>query len=155
MADKPTFAQNVDAFNASGAGSVTLDTTKLDQIAAQLQIKTERVLMRFALQVEVEAKQLAPIDTSALRNSIYTVGQGADGYKEASSAAEAANPAVQTEALPTPVLPTIAHVGPCVDYAAYLEFGTARMAAHPYLMPALEHQSQKLNDGSMWAELFT
>jgi hypothetical protein len=29
------------------------------------------------------------------------------------------------------------------------------MAAHPYLMPALEHQSQKLNDGSMWAELFT
>ena len=135
--------------------NVMLDTAKLDEIAAALDIRLERVLVRFAFGVEAEAKMNAPVDTSALRNSIYTVtSDGQDGYGAASAAADGARPGVKTEPLPTPATPIVANVGPCVEYAEYVELGTSRMAAQPYLFPAVEHQAQQLNDGSMFAELF-
>lgn len=33
-----------------------------------------------------------------------------------------------------------------VDYAIYVEAGTSRMSAHPYLRPAADHQYPKLAD---------
>ena len=46
-----------------------------------------------------------------------------------------------------------ARVGPCVDYAAYQEFGTSKMAAHPYLTPAFEKVRTKFEDGTTFKEL--
>jgi len=69
------------------------------------------------------------------------------------SAAKSANPSVTTNPHPTPTGNVIANVGPCVDYAEYLEFGTSRMGAQPYLTPAVEEISRKYNSGSEWKEL--
>ena len=108
---------------------------------------------RIAFEIESEAKQLAPVDTSALRNSIYTVTQDEDNYASASAAAKGKRGDIQTEAHPSPTGNIIANVGPCVEYAEYVELGTSRMAAQPYLTPAVEKVAQKYNDGSAWKEL--
>lgn len=132
---------------------VKLDTRELDKIAAQLNIKREAVGRRMAFQIEKLAKQYAPKDLGALRNSIYTVTQKHDGYSAASSAARSANPLVETAPHPTPTGNIIANVGPSVDYAEFQELGTSRMAAQPYLTPAVEQVAAKYNDGKEWAEL--
>jgi HK97 gp10 family phage protein len=65
--------------------------------------------------VETHAKLLAPVDTGTLRSSI-TVDE---------------------------VTPLEAIIGPHTDYAEHVEFGTSRMAAQPYLRPALdEHEGE-------------
>jgi HK97 gp10 family phage protein len=62
-----------------------------------------------ALVVEGQAKALVPVDTGNLRNSItHELGK-----KEA-------------------------RVGTNVEYAPFVELGTVKMAAQPYLNPALE-----------------
>ena len=55
-----------------------------------------------------EARAMCPVDTGALRNSI-AVSAGNDG----------------------------AEISADADYAAYVEFGTWKMAAQPFLVPAL------------------
>lgn len=133
---------------------IKLDTTELDRIASRLNITMERCLARFAFDVEGEAKMLAPHDTTAMRNSIYTVTKTENHFSEASSAAKGARPGVETEAHPSPDGQVIAYVGPCVEYTEYVELGTSRMAAKPFLLPALEHKAAALNDESMWEEMF-
>ena len=132
---------------------VKLDTRELDRIARQLGVKVEAVGRKLAFDIEDKAKQNAPVDTSAMRNSIYTVTQKEDGYAAASAAAKQANPKVETQPHPTPTGKIIANVGPCVEYSEYVEFGTSRMAAQPYLTPAVEEVARKLNDGSTWKEI--
>lgn len=70
-------------------------------------------LMRRARFVESRAKELCAVDTGRLRASITTVPVMVDGEL-----------AVQ--------------IGTNVDYAPYLEEGTRRMAARPFLAPALD-----------------
>lgn len=132
---------------------VKLDTKELDRIAKQLNVKREAVGRRMAFQIEKRAKELSPHATGALRNSIYVVTQKQDGYSAAASAAKSANGGVTTSPHPTPTGNVIANVGPCVDYAEYQEFGTSKMAAHPYLTPAVEEITAKYNSGDEWKEL--
>lgn len=67
--------------------------------------------------VETYAKIRCPVDTGFLRNSI-TVDE---------------------------VTPMEAVIAPHTDYAEHVEFGTSRMAAQPYMRPALdEHESEIL-----------
>lgn len=132
---------------------VKLDTKELDKIAKQLNIKREAVCRRFAFQVEGLAKQMAKKKTGALRNSIYTVTKREDGYAKASSETKSARPDVDTAQHPTPTGNIIANVGPCVEYAEYVEFGTSKMGAQPYLTPAVEQIAKRYNDGDEWKEL--
>ena len=129
-----------------------LDTTELDRIVANSEMKAEQVLRRLAFEVEGNAKMLAPYDTTALRNSIYTVTEKENDYDKAENAAKSKNPRVQTEAHPKPGKGE-ARVGPCVDYAEYQEFGTSKMAAQPYLIPAVERVRSKFEDGSTYKEI--
>ena len=62
-----------------------------------------------ALLVEGQAKALAPVDTGNLRNSITHEVEGQE-----------------------------AKVGTNVEYAPFVELGTSKQAAQPYLNPALE-----------------
>ena len=72
-----------------------------------------RDLQRRALQVDRAAKQLCPVDTGRLRSSITNeLGQDGDGL--------------------------VATIGTNVEYAPYVELGTSKMAAQPFLLPALE-----------------
>lgn len=72
-----------------------------------------RDLQRRALQVDRAAKQNCPVDTGRLRSSITNeLGQDSQGL--------------------------VATIGTNVEYAPYVELGTSRMAAQPFLLPALE-----------------
>lgn len=67
--------------------------------------------------VETHAKIECPVDTGFLRNSIQVDS----------------------------VTPMEAIIAPHTDYAEHVEFGTSRMAAQPYMRPALdEHEGEIL-----------
>lgn len=130
----------------------TLDTKELDRIVKNCDMKAEQVIRHLAFEVEGIAKQLAPYDTTALRNSIYTVTEKDDNYTDASNAAKDKRPGVETEPHPKPGKGE-ARVGPCVEYGQYQEFGTSKMAAQPYLTPAVEKVRTKFEDGSTYKEI--
>ena len=136
---------------------IRLDTAELDRIAARLKTNRKAIGRRIAFEIESEAKQRVSenksVITGAMMNSIYTVTQDENGYGAASGVAKTMNPDAETAPHPTPSGNIIANVGPCVDYAEYVEMGTSRAVAKPYLTPAAEKVSQKYNDGSAWKEL--
>jgi HK97 gp10 family phage protein len=74
--------------------------------------RASQVVRNTALAIEATAKQMAPVDTGNLRNSIQT----------------------------TVVSALRATVGTNVEYAPYIEYGTSRMAAQPFLTPAAERE---------------
>lgn len=76
-----------------------------------------RDLLRRALLVEAEAKRLCPVDTDRLRSSIaHEMGLDALGL--------------------------YVDVGTDVEYAIFVELGTSRMSAQPFLRPALDAARQ-------------
>lgn len=107
----------------SGRAVVTLDTRRLHALQATLEPRAQQILNKVTFDVEADAKERAPVDTGALKNSIHsTLGR----------------------------LSNI--VGTGIEYAIYQEFGTYRMAAHPFLIPALErHRAAFL---AAWKQLF-
>lgn len=88
----------------------------LDRLAGSQRRQAQRDgLEAGARIVETYAKINAPVDTGFLRSSI-TVDE---------------------------VTPMQAIIAPHTDYAEHVEFGTSRMAAQPYMRPALdEHESE-------------
>lgn len=138
----------------SGEVIIHFDTKELDRLIKDSGENAETIMESLAFDVEREAKQNAPYLTGALKNSIYTKTKHSDGYSRAASEAKSANPKVNTDPLPELQGKVVAEVGPCVDYAIYLELGTRFMAAHPYLLPATEHVAQKLNSGETWRRMF-
>jgi len=134
-----------------------LDTKELDRIIRDADTNADKIVRKLAFDVEAKAKQLAPVDTSALENSIYTVTSKSDDYSQASGKAMGkawtqGGRITETEPHPKPDKGE-ARVGPCVGYAAYQEFGTSKMAAHPYMIPAVESVKQKFEDGTTYREM--
>ncbi len=80
----------------------------LSRIAAQMPESAREALLQTATDIVSVAKQLSPVDTGALRQSI-----GAD-----------------------PVSPTTILIGSDLEYAKFQEYGTSSMAAQPFLTPA-------------------
>lgn len=144
---------------------IRIDTRELDRIAGKLNRSRKAIGKRIAFEIEKQAMQNAPIQTSALENSHYVVTQDFDGYEVAKAKVKELNPKAETAPHPTPEGNIIANVGPCVEYAEPVEYGhtrgvsvmgetfTANVAAQPYLTPAVEKVAQKYNDGSAWKEL--
>ena len=91
-----------------------LDTTKLDALIKQAPEKARNIVARTALAVEGKAKDLAPYEFGALMNSITT----------------------------KPVGPFTYWVHDGVEYGIYQELGTSRMAAQPFMVPAVEQVSK-------------
>lgn len=92
------------------------DNSKLFAEASQeaLKIAAEAI----GLEVEKNAKQLAPFDTGRLRNSItHTVVSKPNG--------------------------AAAVVGSAVEYAPFVELGTRKSKAQPFLRPAVENHADE------------
>jgi len=87
-----------------------INTERLDKIAAHLGTGTDEILQTVAEEVEQTAKPMAPVDTGALRSSINTEKVDDKTYR----------------------------VQDGVEYGIYQELGNHRMAAHPFLVPAIE-----------------
>ena len=114
---------------------VFTDTTNLNQLIDRIPGNKRQLVKSIAFQVEALAKMKAPVDTGALRNSIYVSLQ--DSHTPPSEA---------TENLPIPDNDVTAFVGPSVEYGINQELGTSFMEPQPYLLPALREVEQQLED---------
>lgn len=112
---------------------IRIDTRELDRLIRELPGNRRLVVRKVAFAVKARARLKAPVDTGALYNSIY-VRLGKSGEM----------PAQGTQPLPQPGDDDTAHVGPSVDYGGYVEFGTSKMGAQPYLQPAVNDVAEEL-----------
>lgn len=90
---------------------------RLPAVAAQAGPMVAKALAKTAYDTEAEAKSLAPRDTGYLANSIMAEETGPLKWRVYANA----------------------------DYALFVEVGTRRMDAQPYLVPALQHTWPSLN----------
>jgi len=97
-----------------------IDATGLRSLSRDLRAAGEQagplvsvVVRKTALDTERDAKALAPVDTGNLRSSI-----GTDVTDTGSSVA--------------------AEIGPTAHYGLFVEVGTSKMAAQPYMGPSLD-----------------
>lgn len=92
---------------------------KLDKLDPLTRAAAIRGVQKGALLVGGAAKMLAPVDTGALRGSIVTMTEAS------------ANGATAT-------------VGTDLEYAPYVELGTSRAKAQPYLHPGFRKNKDKV-----------
>ena len=97
--------------------SVSVDTSKLDAIIARLPGNRDKIVRATASHILGEARKRAPVATGALRDNSEAVN--GDGYTNVEFRQE---------------------------YAAYVELGTHKMAAQPFLTPAVEAEAKLLED---------
>ena len=95
---------------------IDLDTKGLDEYISKLGVSEDRALAGLAAQATGYAKDRAPVDTGALKNSINfeKVGEG------------------------------VYWVSDGVEYGIYQELGTRFMAAQPFMVPAFEQTSKDI-----------
>lgn len=105
--------------------SPSFDTSELlilagtfERSAGTVGAKAAVVVRKTALAVEGTSKQIAPVDTGNLRNSIGTDFTG-DGRNTGMEAA----------------------VGPTAAYGKFLEYGTSRMSPRAFMGPALDRHA--------------
>jgi len=103
---------------------VRINLDRLEELKKELRPRAKRIIKSGAFDVQGKAQVNAPVDTGALKNSIE---------------------AVEVEIYTWWVI-----VG--VEYGAFVELGTSRMAAQPYLTPAVSEAMPVYK--SQWVELF-
>ena len=99
---------------------MTIDVTQLAALARDLRGAPRRVerhleqaVAKTARDIAADAQASAPVDTGALRNSISADVGGMEAV-----------------------------IGPGVHYGGYVELGTSRMRAQPYLFPAADRHER-------------
>ena len=112
----------------------------------------DKIVRKTAFDIEARAKALTPVDTGALRASIYTSTHGKSNYTAAMGSVGSRQIKRQTQRLkvglseqalngmlpehkPDADLEAIVAVG--VAYGVMVEFGTIRMPAHPFFGTAI------------------
>lgn len=107
--------------------SINVDTSAFEAAMAAKRQELEKAVSRGigkgGLIVEGEAKALSPVDTGALRASITSQTQD-----------------------------NVCHVGTNVEYAPYQEYGTYKMKAQPFLIPALWLKADDVLE-AVWNEI--
>lgn len=93
--------------------------SNLMQFAAGLPAAIDAGVQETAEQVEETARSLVPVDTGALRTSIETFGAGGSGERTVEA-------------------------GQGLGYAAFVEYGTDKAPAQPFLTPAAEQNRPNL-----------
>lgn len=98
---------------------VKLKNKFFDKYAKDTQSKIADVITKGVLSIERSAKGNCPVDTGNLRASINSsVEKGSDGVT--------------------------GQVGTAVEYAQFVELGTKKQSAKPYLYPALKEHEQTI-----------
>lgn len=104
---------------------VKLDTRVMDRMPGVIRRRAGILLLELGYEVEAHAKRKVPVDTGNLKSTIQTSEVG----------------------------PTTVWVHDGTDYGVYQELGTYKMAAQPYLRPAVERVAKTL--GKKFAGLFS
>jgi HK97 gp10 family phage protein len=104
-----------------------------DQILDEIQGKTEDALYQSADELLGDAESKAPKRTGALKDSSYKATAKRSTYK--------ADKAHRKEIKP---LEGTALAGFAMFYAHMVEFGTSKMAAQPFVRPALDSAKERI-----------
>lgn len=102
---------------SSGGFYITVDFDYIPMLIARVEAQSRSAPKKVADKIAATAKQIVPVRTGNLKSSIGTKSI------EAGKTAE---------------------VVVSADYAAYVEYGTYKMAARPYLAPAFAAHSKEL-----------
>lgn len=124
-----------------------IDVTGLDDLANRLESELAKAVAASAFLIEAHAKLAAPVDTGALRASIYTSTWNGSQWSGAAASASALRSGVTILAdigKPSSNLEAIVAVG--VHYAAHVEYGTFRQAGRFYLRNAAMANLQPIRD---------
>jgi len=90
-----------------------------DKLIKEVGLKCFQNMEKACLLVEGDAKRMCPVDTGRLRASLsHEMEKKGDEV--------------------------IGRVGTNIEYGVYVEYGTERMSAKPYLRPALENNKGKI-----------
>lgn len=113
------------------------------EISVQARVAIGRTAYELGLIVEGQAKLLCPVDYGYLAASITTqsIDKGTElGTPAPNSAKEHEYPhdVATFKKIAKPSDPNQVLVGTPVDYGPYVEFGTVRSEAQPFLRPALD-----------------
>lgn len=103
--------------------NVRLVYNRTKVLQGEIRDTAERVVRKTALDILNDAMHLAPVDTGALKNSLAPGGPG-NIFDMAVGSRGGRN--------------IVATIGTSVPYAPHQEYGTRFMAAHPFLIPAVE-----------------
>lgn len=123
-----------------------LHLERLEDKLKRTPTEMDRIVTQTAFRIENRAKQGTPLITGALRNSGYTKTVKNNGASKARADALAKNPKVEFSQEPAKPEIGQAIVGFAVEYAVYVELGTSRKAARPFLLPAVKAERQKFMD---------
>ena len=121
-----------------------VDTSELDRIAKQLDVKADQVIRVLGVKAEVRAAGLAPWDTGSLVNSMTSEFVGNQAARVGPKAG-----AVNAET-----------GAPVVEYAIYQELGfhhwkSGQFIQNAFLTPAIESLATEFASPTTWMPLFT
>ena len=115
-------------------------TDNSDEILSRMDTAIEVAFEKIGQVAEGYAKRLCPVDTGRLRNSITHATASYPGigtYQD-----NAGNEFNDATADSTPEKNAV-YIGTNVEYAPYIELGTTRTKAQPYLKPAVVNHAEK------------
>ena len=119
--------------------------SKIPQTVKRTHEELSKLVRTSALRVEAGAKLGAVVDTGFMRASIYTVTHNESNYAESSADAQGKNPKgviLASASAPDDDLTAVVAVG--AEYGIFVELGTTRMRAQPFLLPALEEVARSI-----------
>jgi len=106
----------------------------LDVLPQKTREKIELDLRKIVEEIRDEAKQKCPVDTGALQKSIriqtYSKPAGVMAKLGVSAGGYTVNP----------------KTGQTVNYASFVEYGTSRNPAQPFLRPAYQNKTRQLKN---------
>lgn len=122
--------------------SVHVVYNKSAQVKAELLNSAKAGVSKACFDTEAEAKRLSPVDTGAMRSSIYSSVGDRSTYEMAASGAKIANSNAKMldEVKPAQSDSTrVEGIVACgVEYGFHVEYGTHGRAGQPFMTPAAE-----------------
>lgn len=101
-----------------------------DQVRAELQDKLSVALEKIGLAGEAFAKE-------EITAAVYDTPESRSGYKRTGRLRNSLSHTTDSDS---------AYIGTNVEYAAYVELGTSKMAAKPYLKPAVQNHTSEYKE---------
>jgi HK97 gp10 family phage protein len=114
----------------------TVDFNHLPEIKAAIHKAAVQLVKKAAFDVQAAAMSKAPVATGYMKSSVYTVTSDASTY--GAGVVGGGPGSYLLPQVPKPPTDEIAYVAVGANYGIYVEYGTSRMAAQPYLTPAAD-----------------
>ena len=116
---------------------MSVTVTSFGNVPKAIEEGNEKTIIELVTKVTAQAKVLAPVDTGQLKNSIMGKVSGAEyGHQGGPSLSDQPK---EGEGV----------VGTAVVHGIYNEFGTRRLAAQPFLRPAVASEANSLRVQTM------